>query len=257
MVLELDSQLLGRRVKLDLWLPSAASAWTQPLPVVWLNDGQDIPKLKLDTLLQEFWGKRKLKPFVLVGICAGDRLAEYGTAGIPDYKGRGVKAGDYARFVITELLPFIRQRFPVSAAAADNVFAGFSLGAISALDIVWNYPQYFHRAAAFSGSFWWRKKGLREGYTDSDRIMHQRIRVGRFKPGLKFWFEVGTADEIADRNHNGVIDSIDDTLDLITELIIKGYHLEEDIVYREIEGGKHDFKTWAEVFPDFLQWAFK
>ena len=40
---------------------------------------------------------------------------------------------------------------------------------------------------------------------------------------MKFYFECGTADESADRNQNGVIDSIDDTKDLISTLIEKGY----------------------------------
>jgi len=41
-------------------------------------------------------------------------------------------------------------------------------------------------------------------------------------PGLKFFFECGTADETEDRNGNGIIDSIDDTKDLISALINKG-----------------------------------
>jgi enterochelin esterase-like enzyme len=70
---------------------------------------------------------------------------------------------------------------------------------------------------------------------------------------LKFWFQTGTNDETDDRNKNGIIDSIDDTTDLIKLLKGKGY---ADIVYREVEGGEHNPKTWGEVLPDFLIWAF-
>ena len=82
------------------------------------------------------------------------------------------------------------------------------------------------------------------------------IRNGKLKPGLKFWFQTGTHDEQSDRNKNGVIDSIDDTLDLITELEKKGYRPVHDIQYLEIKGGKHTTGTWAEAMPHFLKWAF-
>ncbi len=41
--------------------------------------------------------------------------------------------------------------------------------------------------------------------------------------GMKFFFECGTLDEAGDRNNNGIIDSIDDTKDLISALVDKGY----------------------------------
>ena len=87
--------------------------------------------------------------------------------------------------------------------------------------------------------------------------MHNQIQDGQFVPGMKFYFECGTADETEDRNGNGVIDSIDDTKDLIDTLIKKGYDPDSDICYHEIAGGKHNIDTWALAFPDFLQWGFK
>jgi hypothetical protein len=73
---------------------------------------------------------------------------------------------------------------------------------------------------------------------------------------MKFFFECGTEDETADRNGNGIIDSIDDTQDLILTLTEKGYSPASDICYHEIAGGKHDVTTWAIAFPVFLKWAF-
>ena len=86
--------------------------------------------------------------------------------------------------------------------------------------------------------------------------MHHEIRHSKKKEHLKFWFQTGTLDEISDRNKNGTIDSIDDTLDLITELTIIGYRPFKDIQYYEIQNGRHDIATWAEAMPVFLQWAF-
>ena len=59
-----------------------------------------------------------------------------------------------------------------------------------------------------------------------------------------------------DRNQNGIIDSIDDTLDLIKELEAKGYSAPREIFYLEMPEGKHDIPTWSLAMPVFLQWAF-
>ena len=66
----------------------------------------------------------------------------------------------------------------------------------------------------------------------------------------------GTHDETSDRNNNGIIDSIDDTLDLIRELEAKGYQRKTDIEYLELADGRHDVPTWGRAMPAFLQWGW-
>jgi hypothetical protein len=63
-------------------------------------------------------------------------------------------------------------------------------------------------------------------------------------------------DEAVDRNNNGIIDSIDDTLDVIKELEKKGYERPADMYYLEIAEGKHDIATWAIAMPSFLRWGW-
>jgi hypothetical protein len=67
---------------------------------------------------------------------------------------------------------------------------------------------------------------------------------------------VGTLDETADRNNNGIIDAIDDTQSFIGELTKKGYQEQRDIRYLELKDGRHDVPTWARAFPAFLVWAW-
>ncbi len=73
---------------------------------------------------------------------------------------------------------------------------------------------------------------------------------------MKFWFQAGTEDEKSDRNKNGIIDAIDDTLDLMKELRQKGYKNKLDMHYEEVEGGQHNYHTWSAVFPKFMVWAY-
>jgi enterochelin esterase family protein len=86
--------------------------------------------------------------------------------------------------------------------------------------------------------------------------MHQLIREGKFQPGLRFYFTTGSLDEVADRNQNGVIDSIDDTMALIEELKLKGYEEGEEIRYINYEDGRHDIPTWGRSMPQFLLWGW-
>lgn len=253
--IEIDSVYLEREVKVDFYLPTNVAQPVE-MSLLLINDGQDLPKMPFEEILEELYNDQLIEPLLCAGIhCGPERKMEYGTANQLDYMGRGAKAKENTQFIFSELLPFIRKTYLVPS-FKEKSFAGFSLGGLSALDIAWNHPQEFTKVGVFSGSLWWRSKGYDEGYDDdTDKIMHAQIRAGNYYPWMKFFLQCGNADETADRNNNGVIDSIDDTLDLIKELKKKGYTSKE-IKYLELTEGKHDVPTWAKAFPDFLKWGW-
>ena len=160
----------------------------------------------------------------------------------------------YTNFIIKELLPYLRRQYNLSTLPDENTIAGFSLGGLSALDIAWHHPDIFGKIGVFSGSFWWRSKAFHPDDPDADRIVHEMVANSTKREGLKFWLQTGTKDELADRNNNGIIDSIDDTLDLIRALKKLGYQEGKDIKYVEVIDGEHNPRTWGKVLPDFLQW---
>ncbi len=250
----IDSVFLKRKVKVDFFLPHHTGG---EISLLLINDGQDMKELGLKDILTSLIERKEIAPLFCVGIhCGEDRKNEYGVAGVPDFKGRGAKAALYTKFVFDELLPYIRKNSGISS-FKDKSFAGFSLGGLSALDIAWKHSREFYKIGVFSGSLWWRSRGLDDGYVEeTDRIMHDQIRKGAYAPWLKFFFETGTLDETEDRNNNGIIDSIDDTLDLINELEKKGYNKETAIKYLELPDGKHDVATWAKAMPIFLKWGW-
>lgn len=252
------SKLLSRNVEVEIFLPPSHAVATQKYPLLLLNDGQDSEAIKIKETLEELVFEKSIPEIIVVGVAAGDRMQEYGVAAKNDYKGRGNLAKNYTKYIVNELIPYLIYRYPVETSAKRHAIAGYSLGGLSAMDIGWNHPEVFTKVGVFSGSFWWRKRdaGSRFYSDNRDRLMHQQVRKGKFKPDLKFWFETGTLDEWSDRNKNGIIDSIDDTLDLIVELTKKGYRPFHDIEYLEIKNGKHSPETWAEAMPYFLKWAF-
>jgi len=252
----IHSPILKRDVKIEIFLPPDYSAEKGPYPLLLLNDGQDSEAVKVKEALEKLYSGHKIVPLIVVGVSAGDRMQEYGVSGKPDSRKRGSKAKLYTSFIIQNLLPWLEYRYAVKAKSDANAIAGYSLGGLSAVDIAWHHPEIFKKAGAFSGSFWWRKRDLDKGYSDTDRIMHSVISKSVQRKGMKFWFQAGTEDEKADRNFNGIIDAIDDTVDLIGELIKKGYKPYYDVIYHEMKGGRHNQKTWSEAMPVFLEWAF-
>lgn len=251
----IDSALLKREVTCTLLMPDEHEV-TEPLNLLLLNDGQELENLALAQTLEQLYSNNRLKPIMVAAIHAGDdRLQEYGVAGRPDFKQRGAKAGIYTQFIITELLPQLRLETGITR-FESTAYAGFSLGGLSAFDITWNNAGIFDKVGVFSGSFWWRSKDLANGYTDNDRIAHAFVKEATDMPNLKFWLQTGTKDETSDRNNNGIIDAIDDTIDLIRELEIKGYSRPADIAYVEVVGGSHNTETWGKVMGKFLCWAF-
>lgn len=247
---------LERPVTVDFYSSPGMEAGAS-FSLLLINDGQDLAQMDFSAMLQALVEEGQVRPLLCVGIHAGEnRRMEYGTAGRPNYLGQGAQAAAYSRFVREELLPLLHRHYPMER-CRDQGFAGFSLGGLSAIDMVWKHPDLFATAGVFSGSLWWRSRGLEDGYNEAtDRIMHQQVKEGAYRPGLRFFFTTGSLDETADRNNNGIIDSIDDTLDLIRALEAHGYDAQRDIRYLNYEDGRHDVQTWGRAMPAFLVWGW-
>lgn len=249
----LPAKGLGRSVMIDVYRP-AVPPW-RLLNLVIFNDGQDLERMNLREQLEEHLTAGTLAPTIVVGVHAGDRLREYGTAGRPDYQGRGDQAHVYERFILDQLVPFIEGRYNVRQTVKHRAIAGFSLGGLNAFDLGWRHPGEFGYVGVFSGSFWWRHKAYRPEKPDADLIVHGYVRRAKKAPRTRYWFMAGTADETEDRNNNGIIDAIDDTLQLMDLLTDKGKVEGKDFTYVEVPGGTHDPATWGRVVMDFLYWT--
>lgn len=248
---------LDREVVVDFYLPVNV-AQPENMSLLLINDGQDLTVMNFKKMLEDLYKSNEITPLLCVGVhCGKDRKNEYATAKILDYKGYGTKAAAYTNFIFKELLPYIKYTFSIPS-FREKSFCGFSLGGLSAIDIVWNHPEEFTKVGVFSGSLWWRTVSQNDKSFDEEkhRIMHMQIREGGFYAWLKFFFQTGALDEVADRNKNGVIDSIDDTVSLIHELVLKGYDMSEDIKYLELTDGLHNVPTWGRSFPIFLKWGW-
>ncbi len=253
----LPSRHLGREVLVDVYRP-AVPPW-RLLQLTVFNDGQDFEAMNAKETMRELYEDNRLRPTLIVGVHAGDRMREYGTVRKRDYQGRGDLAPAYERFLLEELIPYLEGRYNIYHSAGKRAIAGFSLGGLSAFDLAWRNPLVFGVAGIFSGSLWYRYQPFDPADPDAHRTVHDYVSAAKKLPAIRCWFMAGTLDENDDRNNNGIIDSIDDTLQLMALLEKKGKEegarTQVQCDYLEVEGGRHDPETWGKVLGDFLLWV--
>lgn len=256
--LTFDSRFLTNTPRIvDVYLPPGYQADDdQRYPVLYAQDGQDMGAVHLKSTLEVLYAVSALRPVIVVAIHAsGERLNEYGTAGIPDYQYRGSKADLYTRMLLEEIMPAINGKYRTLTGPENTAVMGWSLGGLTAFDLAWTHPEIFGQVGVFSGSFWWHTDDTDLQSMLDSRVAQKMVREGEKRKGLRFWFESGLKDETDDRDNNGVIDAVQDTRELVAELEANGY-TSEDIAMTELPNGFHSQSTWGEVLPDFLKWAF-
>ncbi len=247
--------LVPRRVTVYL-PPGYDAARRREYPLLVALDGQTMPQWRLGEAINALVGAGEIEPVVVAAVPASaERLDEYGTAGQLDHAGRGRHAKGLQELLAGEVLPWVREHYRVSTEAARTGLFGASLGGLCAFDTAWRRPQVFGFAGIFSGSLWWRTDNSSVAAQQASRIAHRSVRDASARPPLRLWFQAGTRDEAADRDGNGVIDAIQDTTELLDELVAKGFVRGGSVVYHEVDGGEHHASTWARALPEFLRWA--
>ena len=249
------SPQLGNLRTLTVYLPPGYSD-DREHPLLVVHDGQDMEAWKLAEALAGQHAAGRVTPVVAALPALRHRMQEYGTAGRLNVHGQGDRAAEFQAFVADTVVPLLRRRYQLSRHPGQTAVLGASLGGLSAFDLAWRRPDLFGIAGVFSGSFWWRTSDASPAEQQASRIAHQIVRETSRRPPLRLWFQAGTRDEDEDRDGNGVIDAIQDTTELIDELVAKGFSRNRDVVYRETEGGRHHPSTWARELPEFLRWAF-
>ena len=249
------SRVLEEELEIWVYLPpgyAAADPWRYPC--LYLHDGQNVFDAKTSAFGVE-WGvdeaaeclilERKMEPIMIVAVAnTPERIAHY--TPFPDPAQGGGQGHLYRSFIIDELKPWIDQVYPTRTGALSTAVAGSSLGGLSALYMSWTRPDVFGLVAALSPSLWWGERKL-------------ITRIGGDEPSSKphrIWIDMGTDESRADENDNQVPDMIDDLRTLRAVLLAQGYHLGEDLFYREVAGGVHDEAAWGARVSDVLSTLF-
>ena len=255
-------------------------------PVLYANDGQDAEAVGLESTLASLHAEAAIRPVIVVAIdMPPDRMAAYGLSDRAQarsviagtkYGAVGTQAHAYSEWLAKTLVPLVDARYRTRTTPDARAVLGWSLGALNAFNLGWQYPEVFGRVGAFSPSFW-----LSAERSDADAVQRTRLAqrmVDGTTPrnGARFYFAVGATEETDDRDNDGINDALDDTRDLIDgwqageEVKAKGlrqlgYSVNLDHATRPsradaalavLDGGQHNQASWAKMLPGFLRWAY-
>lgn len=145
--------------------------------------------------------------------------------------------GDYAQFVVDELLPVVRTRVKLTDDPAGRVICGFSSGGACAFTAAFHRPDDFGVVVSHCGSF----IAIR-GANQLPAMIRQTPR----KP-IRVWHQTGSRD----------VDAI------FGSIPIANQDLASALAYRrydskfEFGNGGHTLRHAGAVFPEALRWVFR
>lgn len=258
-------------LRVRVYLPPEYAFTQARYEVLYVNDGQDMEAVGMAPTLERLYARYAITRIIVVAIdMPPDRMAGYGLfdrakghaiAAPTQYGAVGANAQLYATWLTQALVPAIDARYRTLAHAEGRTLLGWSLGALSAFGIGWQYPELFGRVGAFSPSFWLATDRRDVASVQATRIVHRLVDTSPPAPRPKLFFGVGTQEEIDDRDGDGVIDVLDDTRDVIDRIMDRrtgetsgGADAEGAMLFL-LEGGRHDQPSWARMLPAFLRWA--
>ena len=211
---------------------------TKPAPVMVFQDGlQYGAPAVFDDLIQ----KKLLPP--LVGLFVMHGRVRAPSADALDRMNRSFEydsvTGDYARFLLDEMLPFVAKThgLTLSTDPNDRAIAGNSSGAIAAFAAAWNRPDGFRRVFSAIGTY----VNLRGG-----NDLPVLIRKTEPKP-LRVFLQDGRND-LNNYTGNWFIAN----QDMQSALEYAGYD-----VRHEWGDGEHNSRHATELFPQAVQWLWR
>lgn len=158
-----SAQVMPRNV--DIWLPRQYNSGVQQrFPVIYMHDGQNLFEHEnadlgiawdIDRIAQRMMDKKQIKPAIIVAIWSSPkREQEYFpdcvTFSNSDETPATCVGGDYLRFIVNELKPYVDKHYRTLPEQQNTMIAGSALGALVSLYAVTEYPDVFGRIAGVS-----------------------------------------------------------------------------------------------------------
>lgn len=211
---------------------------SKPAPVMVFQDGL---QYGAPAVFDDLIGKKLVPPLVGVFVMHGRVRAP--SADALDRMNRSFEydavSGDYARFLLDEMLPFVARThgLTLSSDPNDRAIAGNSSGAIAAFAAAWNRPDGFRRVFSAIGTY----VNLRGG-----NDLPVLIRKTEPKP-IRVFLQDGRND-LNNYTGNWFIAN----QDMQSALEYAGYD-----VRHEWGDGEHNSRHATEIFPQAVAWLWR
>ncbi len=230
------NNLLDRDV--IVWLPPTyEESKNQRFDVIYMHDGQNLfdPSTssfgvdwRVDETMDSLITIKKIKPHIVVGVYnTKDRSSEY----LPVEKG-----GDYMKFLVHQLKPFIDKNYRTNPGKKHTSVGGSSMGGIISFALAWEYPNVFSKAICMSPAFKIRH---------IDYVQNVEKYNGK-KKKIKLYIDnggVGLEEQLQP--------GIDEMIEVLNQ---KGYKKDYDYLWILDKNAKHFEAAWAKRMPNALIW---
>ena len=239
---------------LIIYTPAGYKSDGPPNALLVLFDGDDIlsDDFQGQTTLDNLAAARKITPTVVVMVDnVGDRR-------LVDL----VANPEFADFMATELVPWVRAHYNVTRGPERTVVSGKSAGGLAAAYMGLRHPEVFGNVFSQSGAFWWSPEhsggvcaskcpedgGRRSDPDGMDSRTEENWIAKQFvtspKLPVRFFLEAGTFE--VDKQGTGG-DILEATRTLRDMLLAKGY----EVHFQQFVSG-HDDLSWRGTFADGL-----
>lgn len=209
----------GRRVAAGAILDGGGTQHTDlgfagTYPVVFVQDGGEyITLASMVNVLDNMIYEKRIPPTIAVFIDPVDRDYEYWLN------------ADYERMLTEEIVPFVRDRYDMSAEPEQAAIMGASLGGAISFMIAMDRPEVFGKCGSQSGAFEVDNKKLIRRAEESPRLP------------VDFYLDCGMFGDLTPENRQMSV--------VLTE---KGYNLK----YQEFNEG-HSWGNWRAHIDDMLE----
>ncbi len=224
-----QSQVLGNQRTVAVYRPPGDRADAAPYPLLIVFDLEAYTlQVPTPTILNNLIYERRLPPVValLVGNAPGARASEL------------TCNDDFVRFLVEELLPWVRARHPVTSDPRQVVVAGSSAGGLAACYLALKHPEVVGNVLAQSASLGWSPEGVPSwAHPEVEGEWLTRQYAALPCNGTRFYLEAGLLETVRI-----------ETRHLRDVLQAKGYPV---VGYSEYHGA-HDYLNWRGSLADGL-----
>ena len=253
-----SAQVMPRNV--DIWLPRQYHTGAQQrFPVIYMHDGQNLFEHEnadlgiawdIDRVAQRMMDKKQIKPAIIVAIWSSPkREQEYFpgcvTFSNSDETPAACVGGDYLRFIVNELKPYVDKHYRTHTDQQNTFIAGSSLGALVSLYAMTEYPDVFGGAAGVSMQ--WPMLSNSDDTASVDAWVNYLGQKLPAKGQHRFYFDVATPTRDIDALYQTRMETI---------LQEQGYIQGRDWKSRKVPGAVYNQNPWNLRADSMLEFLF-
>ncbi len=236
-------QMHSRFLELDrdviVWFPPGYDEQTgRRYPVLYMHDGRQVfdpatstwgKDWQVDEHAQHMILNGEIEPVIVVAVdCTDARMEEYA----PSRKG-----GDYLRFLMEELKPFVDARW--RTIPERSYIAGASMGGLISFYAAWTHPEVYKGAACLSPAF----------VSPFDTLAFRMVEESKDAlPDIRLFLSCGGAGELEGRLLTGTLKMAE---------LLKDVHFPGQQMSVRIESwAEHNEEAWERMTPHWLRFLF-